>query len=155
MKSMTILALAASLILPSAMVIAQPMGGPMMGRGMMGGGISPRHPYVRQNGVPGEYRNLSNPLAPSAANIKAGKQIYETSCAVCHGNSGQGDGPAASQLNPPPSNLQFALRTSIASDGFLYWTIADGGAPVGSAMPAFKSSLKPEDIWQIILYLRQ
>lgn len=154
MKIVMTLSLAACLILPGASVFAQPMGGPMMGRGMMGS-VSPRHPYVRQNGLPESYRKLVNPLKASEANIKAGKQQFEASCAVCHGSSARGDGPAASQLNPPPSDLQFAVRTPIASDGFLYWSIAEGGAPVGSAMPAFKASLKAEDIWKIILYLRQ
>jgi len=154
MKSVMFLTLAASLLLPPASSIAQPMGGPMMGRGMMGN-VSPRHPYVRQNGLPEAYRNLVNPLKANAANIKAGKQQLEVSCAVRHGSNARGDGPAGSQLNPPPSDLQFTVRTPIASDGFLYWSIAEGGAPIGSAMPAFKSSLKREDVWQIILYLRQ
>jgi len=154
MKSVMFLTLAASLLLPPAGSIAQPMGGPMMGRGMMGN-VSPRHPYVRRNGLPEAYRDLVNPLKANAANINAGKQQFEVSCAVCHGSSAKGDGQAASQLNPPPTDLQFAVHTPIASDGFLYWSIAEGGAPVGSAMPAFRSSLKPEDIWRIILYLRQ
>lgn len=42
----------------------------------------------------------------------------------------------------------------MATDGYLFWTIAEGGAPVGSAMPAFKQTLKEDDIWKIITYLR-
>jgi mono/diheme cytochrome c family protein len=158
MKIIACLTLGASLLLPVAVSHAQPMGGPMMGRGMMGGGMmgdfSPRRPYVRRNGLPEAYRNLRSPLAPSAENIRAGKQLFETRCAACHGSSGLGDGPAASQLNPPPTNLQFAVRTPIAGDGYLYWSIAEGGTPIGSAMPPFKSTLEPEAIWQIIAFLR-
>ena len=146
--------LVASLLLPAFTSIAQPMGGPMMGRGMMGN-VSPRHPYVMRNGLPESYRNLHNPLPVSEENITTGKQLFSTRCIVCHGSSGRGDGPAASQLNPPPSDLQLAVHTPIASDGYLYWTIAEGGTPVGSAMPAFRNSLKGDDVWKIILYLRQ
>jgi mono/diheme cytochrome c family protein len=38
-------------------------------------------------------------------------------------------------------------------DGYLDWTIAEGDAPKGSAMPPFKNILKPDDIWKVILFL--
>jgi len=151
--------LALSVMIPAGCVVAQPMGGPMMGRGMMNGGMmggnfSPRRPYVRQNGVPAAYRSLKNPLPASETNITAGKHLYATRCAVCHGSSGNGDGVAAAQLNPSPPNLNFAVGTPIASDGYLYWAIAEGGAPVGSGMPPFKSTMEEDEIWKVILYLR-
>lgn len=34
-----------------------------------------------------------------------GKSLYENHCAMCHGNSGKGDGPAASALSKEPTNL--------------------------------------------------
>ena len=35
----------------------------------------------------------------------AGKDLYREYCAVCHGTSGKGDGPAASALKTPPSDV--------------------------------------------------
>lgn len=35
----------------------------------------------------------------------SGKQMYTTYCAVCHGVDGRGNGPAASALKVPPTNL--------------------------------------------------
>src|ERR1039458_8224627 len=35
----------------------------------------------------------------------AGKDLYREYCAVCHGTTGKGDGPAASALKVPPSDL--------------------------------------------------
>lgn len=135
---------------------AQPMGGgPMMGKGRMMGRQAPRHFYVMRNGLPPEYRRLNNPLRPTTDNLRAGKQMFMQWCATCHGNTGHGDGPVASQLTPPPTDLSWAVHTRIASDGFLFWTITDGGIPIGSAMPPFRNSLSPENIWKIILYLRR
>jgi mono/diheme cytochrome c family protein len=159
MKLMPSFVLAASLLFPALTCLAQPMEGPMMGRGMMGGGMrgnaSPRRPYVMRNGLPAPYRDLVNPLPASEENIRAGRELFSTRCVACHGTGGRGDGPAAGQLNPPPSDLQLAVHTPIASDGYLYWTIAEGGTPVGSAMPPFKDTLKPDEVWKIIIYLRQ
>ena len=158
MKAFAPIVLAFSLLLPGAVSVAQPMDGPMMGHGMMGGGMmgnaSPRRPYVMRYGLPEAYRNLSNPLPPSADNIAAGRQLFQAQCAACHGSGARGDGPAAAQLNPPPSDLAFAVHTPIASDAYLYWTIAEGGTPIGSAMPPFQKTLTPDEAWKIILYLR-
>ncbi len=140
-------------LLTTTAACAQPMGPGMMGGGMMGN-ASPRHPYVMRNGLPAPYARLQNPLEPTDANISAGHQLYASQCAACHGEHGQGDGPAAAQLNPPPANLAWAMQTPMASDGFLFWTISEGGVPFGSAMPPFKSTLKEEEIWKVVLYLR-
>ena len=43
----------------------------------------------------------------------------------------------------------------IATDGYLYWTIAEGGTPLGTAMPPFKNVLKDAEIWKVISYLRE
>ena len=35
----------------------------------------------------------------------SGEQMYNAYCAVCHGKTGEGNGPAASALKVPPANL--------------------------------------------------
>ncbi len=41
--------------------------------------------------------------------LKAGKFIYERSCAICHGPRGAGDGLAAAQLDPAPRDFTRGL----------------------------------------------
>ena len=43
----------------------------------------------------------------------------------------------------------------MATDGYLFWSISEGGIPIQTAMPAFKGSLSEEEIWKIIIYLRE
>ncbi len=43
----------------------------------------------------------------------------------------------------------------MATDSYLLWTLSEGGAPVGSAMPPFKGLLSEEEMWKIIRYLRE
>ncbi|HKB59242.1 MAG TPA: cytochrome c [Gallionellaceae bacterium] len=146
-------------ILPAA-ACAQGMmdGRGMMNGGMMNGGMmngsSPRHVYFMRHGLPEKYANMANPLPASAKNIDAGKALYGQMCASCHGPAGRGDGAAGRALNPPPSDLARTVRMRMGSDGYLYWSIAEGGAAFSSAMPAMGGSWKPEQIWQVILYLR-
>jgi mono/diheme cytochrome c family protein len=40
------------------------------------------------------------------------------------------------------------------SDRYIYWTVAEGGQPLGTAMPAFKDNLSQEDIWAVVAYIR-
>ena len=137
-------------------------GGQMMGRSMMRGmmrgrrmGNPVRHRRVMMGGgVPAPYAAMRNPLKPTKANIEAGRRLYAENCASCHGAKGYGDGEAGKELNPPPANIAFTVRMPIATDGFLMWTISEGGEKLGTAMPAFKDVLSAKERWQIILYLR-
>jgi mono/diheme cytochrome c family protein len=38
-------------------------------------------------------------------------------------------------------------------DPFIYWTVADGGSGLGTAMPAFKGRLSKDEIWQVTAYI--
>jgi Cytochrome C oxidase, cbb3-type, subunit III len=114
-----------------------------------------RHHYVMRNGIGSEYADKENPLVINQDNLDAGKILYQKNCLSCHGVSGQGDGPAGKNLSPRPANIANFIKMPMATDGYLFWTISEGGIPIKTPMPPFKSSLTEEEIWQIISYLRQ
>jgi mono/diheme cytochrome c family protein len=143
-------------LLLSATASGQMMGqtmGMMQGGGMMGMSTV-RHQYVMRNGVDPNYATRTNPLQHTARNIDDGKRLYEQDCALCHGPTGTGDGEAGKDLSPPPANIAAFIKTRMATDGYLYWSIAEGGVPFSTGMPPFKGSLNKDEIWKIVLYLR-
>jgi mono/diheme cytochrome c family protein len=117
-----------------------------------GGGAE--DPGVTRPTPPPEYTGKTNPLGSDPNAVAAGQTVYTTNCASCHGESGQGDGPAGAALDPKPSNLIETARGS--TDDYLYWRIAEGGPmePFKSSMPAWKGILSEEQIWQVIAYIR-
>jgi mono/diheme cytochrome c family protein len=42
----------------------------------------------------------------------SGRALYADNCAVCHGDTGRGDGPAAGGMTPRPSDLTLLSRTN-------------------------------------------
>ena len=91
------------------------------------------------------------PIAPKTApDVGRGAALYQEQCVVCHGVSGQGDGPAAAQLDPPPIAFTDAERARSRSLYSLYEAISQGVG--GTAMPAFPS-LSSEDRWALSFYI--
>jgi mono/diheme cytochrome c family protein len=141
-----------------------PIGQGMMGRGMMGGGMMggsggsgsmPRMHFAMMSGVPAPYNSISNPLPRTRETVEQGAKVYEQNCASCHGTTGLGDGPVGRTLSPPPANLAFLSQMPMVQwDPFMYWTVAEGGAQFGSAMPAFKGTLSKDDIWAVVAYIQ-
>ena len=130
--------------------------GMMKGKNCMGRMSMLRHRFVMRNGIPAAYQAKRNPYQANLERVqKQGKELFAQNCAVCHGKTGLGDGPAGQALTPKATNIARFSKMPMASDAYLFWTISEGGKPVGSAMPAFKGQLKPDQIWQIISYLRK
>ena len=46
-----------------------------------------------------------NPITPTHESLAAGQKIYSKTCAMCHGNGGDADGPAVIELNIHPAKL--------------------------------------------------
>jgi mono/diheme cytochrome c family protein len=90
-------------------------------------------------------------LSASSTAIKQGAQLYQIHCAACHGVEGKGDGPQASSLSKPPTNLT-DLAFGASKSGFdLYSSLVLGMPP---AMPAFGEKLNDEERWAIVAYLQ-
>ena len=113
-----------------------------------------RHHFVMQYGIDPSYDSYENPLKRSDRILREGRSLYVQHCSSCHGATGQGDSETGKNLNPPPPNIAATSKMPMATDEYLYWTIAEGGVPLGTAMPPFKSFLKEDDIWKLVIYLR-
>jgi len=105
-----------------------------------------RTPWV----VPPSEKEMKNPLAPSAANLAAAKEIFSDKCANCHGDRGKGDGSDAMMYDPAPSDLTDAAKMKKKTDGELYYQITEGRKP----MPSFKKKLTDDQRWQLVLFVR-
>jgi copper transport protein len=97
-----------------------------------------------------DYTLLANPVPISNDNVAAGKALYMQNCAVCHGDTGHGDGPAAKALNPPPFDL--TVHVGLHADGVLWGWITDGIPR--TAMPSWKDKLTDTQRWQLVDYMR-
>jgi len=104
--------------------------------------------------VPAPYTGKTNPHDGQADAAAAGKTLFETNCASCHGVTGKGDGPAGTALDPKAADL--AAATNVGDD-FLFWRISEGGGmePFNSSMPAFKGVLSEDEIWQVVTHIRE
>ncbi len=106
-------------------------------------------PNIPTPPVPITARFQRNPVPDTPASIDAGRQLFQTNCAICHGARGLGDGPAAFTLSPRPVNLQLHIPQHAEGENH-YW-ISEGVA--GTGMPAWKDKLTDEQRWQILRYL--
>jgi len=85
------------------------------------------------------------PMRPT--DLSSGSQMYKEYCAVCHGTTGQGDGPAIGFMRTPPPDLRkLRLRNNgIYPAGYVEALLHSGGGNHGGdvlAMPAWESDLR-------------
>ncbi len=92
---------------------------------------------------------LNNPIEGNAANLKRGKHVFETFCAVCHGREGKGDGTIVPRFPKPPS--LHGDRAKTLPDGAVFHIITKGQG----IMASYAAQVRPADRWRAIHYLRQ
>lgn len=92
------------------------------------------------------------PTAPDhAPDLARGASVYQSQCAVCHGASGQGDGPAGLHLDPRPVNFTDQGRADQRSALSLYEVISQGVD--GTPMVSFAKQLSSPDRWALAYYV--
>ena len=94
-----------------------------------------------------------NPVPATAQSVTAGRNVYNKNCRHCHGLRGLGDGPLAPK-NPKPANLTDAAWDHGASDGEIFAIIWNGAPAKDSEMKPMKGTLRENDVWQLVHYIR-
>ena len=82
--------------------------------------------------------------------LAAGRALYKKDCAACHRNDGTGGKITIDGKEINPENLT-ADKFKNRPDEKLIGYITDGN---DEGMPAFKDKLKPEEIKEVVKYIR-
>jgi putative copper resistance protein D len=114
----------------------------------LAGGWLPLRPAV-ERAYPTSYYASAKPYA--AASIFRGAAVYAENCALCHGATGRGDGPAAARLPIRPADLT-EPHLFAHSPGDLFWWVSHGMDE--GVMPGFAGVLNPDQRWDVINFIR-
>ncbi len=97
---------------------------------------------------------LVNPKDPSKlttaeldSSLANGQRYYQQNCAVCHGDSGLGNGPTT-KYGVPGINLMTDM-TKARTDGYVYGMLRNGRG----SMPSYNRIEEP-DRWDVVNYVR-
>jgi cytochrome c553 len=99
--------------------------------------------------------NRNDPWIRYTYSERQGKQLFEQYCVVCHGQSGEGDGFNAYNLNPKPHSLADSTYMKALSSETLIETISFGGKGVNKSvlMPAYQNTLGKTQISNVVEYI--
>lgn len=96
--------------------------------------------------------------APQVSGADAARQIFNTTCAMCHGQDGTGKTPMAANFNPPPRNYTDAAWQASVTDDDIKNIILKGSKAVGKSegMPPHEAMLagKPGALEGLVAIVR-
>jgi glucose/arabinose dehydrogenase len=92
--------------------------------------------------APPSAKQLTNPYEGNRQAASAGKTLYRSRCASCHGENGEGSGNIPALVGK---------RIESVPSGEIFWYVTQGD--VNNGMPSWKS-LPATQRWQIITYVR-
>jgi mono/diheme cytochrome c family protein len=101
------------------------------------------------------YWLSGDPLPVTEQNLNRGKELFLQRCVGCHGLDGDGKGPAATFMSPPPADFTDKDDACCGGDtgpGDFYYRILRGWP--GTAMENFGDRLSVDDIWRIVLFVK-
>ncbi len=105
----------------------------------------------------------AKPYTPEAADMSApfphglqgdaqrGRRFFERNCFTCHGRKGDGRGPRADFIRPPPRNFLGARARRYLNRPALFQAIARG--KTGTVMPAWSTVLDDQQIADVAEYV--
>jgi mono/diheme cytochrome c family protein len=93
--------------------------------------------------------NIQNPIQPTDENLRAGMKIYQSACAGCHGDVVHAHSAFGDSFYPRAP--QFAEDAPDMPENQNFYIIQHGVRLSG--MPAWKTSFKEQEIWQVTTFL--
>ena len=100
--------------------------------------------------VDGHAPKQENPFQATPENIKAGSDLYDKNCAICHGSLKEPINPM--RKNFYPSVPQLMSRTPDDPDANLFYVVKYGIRY--TAMPGWTGVLSDDDMWKTVLFIK-
>jgi mono/diheme cytochrome c family protein len=100
--------------------------------------------------VPAELAGKTNPVKPTPDSIVHAKKVWGYDCAICHGETGDGNGELAKDMKTPLKDYRNPDSLKDISDGELFYIIQKGK----DQMPGEGDRAKPDDIWNLVTVVR-
>jgi mono/diheme cytochrome c family protein len=91
-----------------------------------------------------------NPVPPDEVSVSRGRELFMINCQMCHGPTGEGNGPIAAAIVNKPANLTSDVTQS-KSDGALFLTITNG---VLGRMPPMNENFGVRERWDLVNFIR-
>jgi cbb3-type cytochrome oxidase cytochrome c subunit len=116
-------------------------------------GQLPEAPNLSQ--IDRSYWLSANALPITEGNLLRGKEVFLQRCVACHGLKGDGKGPGASFLSPPPADFTSKDDACCGGDtgpGDFYFRVLRGWT--GTGMENFGERLSVDDIWRVVMFIK-
>ncbi|MBF0368438.1 MAG: c-type cytochrome [Magnetococcales bacterium] len=103
---------------------------------------------------------IASPANAKPGNADNGAEVYAKRCVWCHGEEGDGYGPGAERMNPPPRDFtggMYKIKTTglddmVPNDEDIYRMIKDGMP--GTHMPGWSDIVSEQDMWDLTAYIK-
>jgi mono/diheme cytochrome c family protein len=105
----------------------------------------------QSSNVPAEYASKVNPVKATAESQARAKKQYGWDCAMCHGDNGDGKGDVAAEQKLPMRDYRDPTALKSMTDGEIFYIIKTGKGQ----MPSEGDRAKPDEIWNLVIYLRR
>jgi S1-C subfamily serine protease/mono/diheme cytochrome c family protein len=92
----------------------------------------------------------TNDQPATLPNLAAGRRLWVSDCAPCHGIGGAGDGPSAAGMEPPPTAFRGEFLEQL-SPRRVYHSITFGID--GTAMPSFVPAYTERQRWDVAFFV--
>jgi mono/diheme cytochrome c family protein len=132
--------------LASAVFLAQVKTGAGQASGAAGSAAATPHNVA----VSADDAAKKNPIRFTDVSVARGKKRYDTQCALCHGDKGDGQGDAAKDMKLKLSDFSKPDTLANRTDGELFAIIVSGKDP----MPSQKGRITEPQVWNLVNYLR-
>jgi mono/diheme cytochrome c family protein len=91
-----------------------------------------------------------NPVAFTETSVARGKKIYQSQCAMCHGQNADGKGGLVEEMKINPPNFTNPETLKDRTDGALFVILGVGS----ETMPGQGTRMKDKEKWDLVNYLR-
>ncbi len=107
--------------------------------------------HAEEEGSSGE----SGEATAAAAQEFDARGTYNIACATCHGQAGDGNGPAGAALEPPPADFTSSELWAQSDTARMFEIIKEGGAANGLSplMVSWKASYDDQQIRALVEYI--